>query len=209
MALDFYYGSGSPFAWRVWLALEHKGIPYTFKLLSFDSGDAEKPEYKKINPRQKVPTIVDDGFALYESSAIVEYLEDKVPGMAPLFSPDIRERATQRRLIRETDDYFFAPLRKIFSAITENKPAADVAAGVEQARAELAHWKSLPTGDYLTGALSAVDFTLYPFVALVDRFSQRNPQAVPVDLLPPRLKDWSTRMQKLPIVQKTLPPHWK
>lgn len=209
MALDFYYGSGSPFAWRVWLALEHKGIPYTFKLLSFDSGDAEKPEYKKINPRQKVPTIVDDGFALYESSAIVEYLEDKVPGMVPLFSPDIRERATQRRLIRETDDYFFAPLRKIFSTITENKPAADVAAGVEQARAELAHWKSLPTGDYLTGALSAVDFTLYPFVALVDRFSQRNPQAVPVDLLPPRLKDWSARMQKLPIVQKTLPPHWK
>ena len=209
MALDFYYGSGSPFAWRVWLALEHKSIPYNFKLMSFDAGDLEKPEFNKINPRQKVPAIVDDGFALYESSAIVEYLEDKKPGTAPLFSADMRERATQRRLIRETDDYFFAPLRKIFSAISEKKPAEEVAAGVAQAREELAHWAALPAGEYLTGTLSAVDFTLYPFVALVERFSGRNPQAVPADLLPPRLKAWAARMQKLPIVQKTLPPHWK
>ena len=34
MALDFYYGSGSPYAWKVWLVLEHKGIPYNFRLLS-------------------------------------------------------------------------------------------------------------------------------------------------------------------------------
>jgi glutathione S-transferase len=209
MALDFYFGSGSPYAWRVWLALEHKAVPYTFKLMSFDAGDTEKPEFKKINPRQKVPTIVDDGFALYESSAIVEYLEDKKPGAPSLFSADICERAIQRRLIREADDYFFAPLRVIFSAITEKKSPEEIAAGVEKARQELAHWASLPTGDYLTGALSAADFTLYPFVALVERFSRRNPQALPADLLPPRLKEWAARLQKLPIVQKTLPPHWK
>jgi glutathione S-transferase len=209
MALDFYYGSGSPFAWRAWLALEHKGIPYNFKLLSFDADDTEKPEFKKINPRQKVPAIVDDGFALYESSAIVEYLEDKKPGGAPLFSADIRERATQRRLIREVDDYFFAPLRNVFSAITEKKPATEIAAAVETAREELARWALLPADDYMTGALSAVDFTLYPFVALVERFGQRNPHAVPTDLLSLRLKEWASRMQKLPIVQKTLPPHWK
>ncbi len=207
MALDFYYGSGSPYAWRVWLALEHKSIPYTFKLLSFDADETETPEFTKINPRQKVPAIVDDGFALYESSAIMEYLEDKTPGTAPMFSTDLHTRATQRRLIREVDDYFFAPLRKVFTAVTEKKPAEEVATAVDAARAELARWK--PTGDYMTGALSAVDFTLYPFVAQVERSSQRNPQAVPADLLPPPLKDWAGRMQKLSIVQKTLPPHWK
>jgi glutathione S-transferase len=135
MALDFYFGSGSPYAWRVWLALEHKAIPYTFKLMSFDAGDTEKPEFKKINPRQKVPTIVDDGFALYESSAIVEYLEDKKPGAPSLFSADIRERAIQRRLIREADDYFFAPLRTIFAAITEKKPPENRRRRRESARA--------------------------------------------------------------------------
>ena len=42
MALTFYYGSGSPFAWKVWLTLEHKQIPYEFRLLSFDRGDLKK-----------------------------------------------------------------------------------------------------------------------------------------------------------------------
>jgi glutathione S-transferase len=209
MALDFYYGSGSPFAWRVWLALEHKGIPYNFKLISFDAGDLEKPEFTKINPRQKVPAIVDDGFALYESSAIVEYLEDKKPGTAPLFSADIKERATQRRLIREADNYFSEPMEEVYVAIMEKKPAGEIAAHVEKTRIEMARWASLPTGDYLVGALSAADFTLYPMVALVERFTQRNPQAIPADLLPPKLKDWAARLQTLPIVQKTLPPHWK
>src|SRR5262245_47841317 len=74
MALTFYYGSGSPFAWKVWLTLEHKAIPYDFKLLSFDRGDTKKPEYLAVNPRGQVPTIVDDGFALWESTAITEYL---------------------------------------------------------------------------------------------------------------------------------------
>src|SRR6266852_191924 len=88
MALAFYYASGSPYAWRVWLALEHKGIPYERKTLSFDAGDLKTPEFAALNPRRKVPVIVDEGFALYESGAIVEYLEDKRPGEPRLFSAD-------------------------------------------------------------------------------------------------------------------------
>src|SRR5229473_6821470 len=91
MALAFYYASGSPYAWRVWLALEHKGIPYEMKTLSFDAGDLRKPEFLKLNPRHRVPVIVDDGFVLYESAAIVEYLEDREPGEPRLFSADLHE----------------------------------------------------------------------------------------------------------------------
>ncbi|TMJ48428.1 MAG: hypothetical protein E6G84_11845, partial [Alphaproteobacteria bacterium] len=40
------------------------------------------PEFAALNPRRKVPVIVDEGFALYESGAIVEYLEDKRAGRA-------------------------------------------------------------------------------------------------------------------------------
>ena len=39
MPLTFYYASGSPYAWRVWLALEHKRIAYGFRLMSFFDGD--------------------------------------------------------------------------------------------------------------------------------------------------------------------------
>lgn len=209
MALDFYYGSGSPFAWRVWLALEHKGIPYTFKLMSFDAGDLGKPAYSVINPRQRVPAIVDDGFALYESAAIVEYLEEKKTSGPRLFSADLRERATQRRLIREADDYFAHPMEAMLGAVMEKKPAAEVAATVHKMRAELVHWEAALDSDHLIGALSAADFTLYPLVALVERIGKRNPTTIPADLLPPRVATWAARMRELAIVQKTLPPHWK
>ena len=42
MALTFYFGSGSPFAWKVWLTLEHKGIAYTPKRLSFDEDETQE-----------------------------------------------------------------------------------------------------------------------------------------------------------------------
>ena len=64
MALTLYYLSGSPYAWRVWLALEHKGIPYQLRSMSYDAGDFQKPEFAALNPRRRVPVIAeDDGFA--------------------------------------------------------------------------------------------------------------------------------------------------
>ena len=113
MALTFYYASGSPFAWRVWLALEHKQLAYEHKVMSFSAGDLKKPEFLAINPRHKVPAIVDDGFALYESQAILEYLEERHPARPSLFPGDLRQRALVRRIVQEADQYLivaFDPL---------------------------------------------------------------------------------------------------
>ena len=74
-----YYGSGSPYAWRVQLALEHKALPYERKVLSFSAGDTRKPEFLALNPRHRVPVLVDGDFVLYESNAIVEYLDEAYP----------------------------------------------------------------------------------------------------------------------------------
>ena len=202
MALDFYYASGSPYAWRVWLALTYKAIPFDWKLLSFDAGDLQKPSFQAINPREKVPAIVDDGFALYESSAILEYLEDRKPEPR-LFSTDRRERAIQRRMIREADAYFAEAMEHLLEAVMEKKPADP-----EPMRAELARWEAALTGDFLAGALSAADFTLYPMAALLERVGKRS-QGMPADLIPPRLDAWMARMAAMDIVQKTRPPHWK
>ena len=91
MTIVFYYGSGSPYAWKVHFALEHKALPYERKVLSFSAGDTKKPEFLALNPRGQVPTIDDDGFVLYESNAIVEYLDEAYPGCgSPLFPGDAR-----------------------------------------------------------------------------------------------------------------------
>jgi glutathione S-transferase len=64
-------------------------------------------------------------------------------------------------------------------------------------------------GQYLAGDLSAVDFTLFPEIALGQRIAERNPGLVRQELLGPRLSTWMAHMRSLPIVQKTWPPHWK
>ena len=91
MSLTFFFGSGSPYAWKVWLALEHKGIPFVAKRLSFDNNDTKTPEFLAINPRGRVPAILDGDFPLWESSAIIEYLEERYPER-PLLPKDVKAR---------------------------------------------------------------------------------------------------------------------
>src|SRR3954452_3201158 len=117
MPVTLYYMSGSPYAWRVWLALEHRTIPYELKIVSYDDGDLSKPEFVALNPRRRVPVLRDDDFSLYESAAIVEYLSDKWPGEPRLFAGDLRQRAVQRRMIREIDQYIGEHLERLVRAI--------------------------------------------------------------------------------------------
>src|SRR5262249_44006853 len=106
VALDFYHGHGSPFSWRVWLALEFNKLPYNLKILSFQNNDTQTPEFVAINPRHTVPTIVDDGFTLWESMAILEYLDERFPG-PKLYHGDAKNRACIRRLIREIEEHLY------------------------------------------------------------------------------------------------------
>src|SRR4051812_19147162 len=90
MTLQIYWGSGSPYAWRVLLAAELKRIPYESKLLEFSKGDLKTPEFLALNPRGKVPVIRDGDFVLAESMAIMAYLDRKQPE-PPLFGRTAEE----------------------------------------------------------------------------------------------------------------------
>ncbi len=82
-----------------------------------------------------------------------------------------------------------------------------IAAGYADVRKELAAWETASSGEYLAGPLSAADFTLYPYVALVLRIAKRKPAAT--GLVGPMVSAWMRRMETLPCTQKTWPPHWK
>jgi glutathione S-transferase len=212
MALTFYYGSGSPYGWRVWLALEHKHIAYELKTMSFSAGDLRKPEYLVVNPRHKVPTIVDEGFALYESVAIVEYLDERYAG-PKLFPGDVRQRAVIRRMVQEADQYYAVAMEELVDQILFTAPekwdADKISEGRQGVSKELTLWESLIQGDYLSGAVSAADFTLYPLIALTLRMEKKKPDLDLRSAIGPRIAAWMKRIEALPYFPRTWPPHWK
>jgi glutathione S-transferase len=215
MALTFYAGSGSPFAWRVWLSLEHKSLSYELKMLSFSAGDLKKPEFAALNPRKRVPVIVDDGLVLYESSAIVRYLEDRYPDQGrPLFPGDVRERAIVNRLIAEIDTYFIGAAERLVSEVLFKPNAAErnmeaVREAIDELGSELRYLENEMRGDFLAGELSAADYTLYPHLALGERMEKRNPGLKLLGALGPRLSAWKSRIERLPFYGTTYPPHWR
>ena len=213
--ITFYFGSGSPYAWKVWLALEHKQLPYEAKRMSFDRDELKSAEFTAINPRQKVPAIVDNGFAMYESSAILEYLEDRYPDSgAPLWPRDVTARAIARRQAAEVSAYIDPINDKIFSEVFGPADKAPNVVVIEEGKqslaAELARIDAWLEKDYLAGdQLSGADFTLYPYLAFLGRVDNRKPAYHLHALVPPKLAAWMKRIEALPYFERTYPPHWK
>jgi glutathione S-transferase len=215
MALTLYYGSGSPYAWRAQLALEHKALSYELKVLSFSAGDTRKPEFIALNPRHQVPTLVDGDFVLYESNAIAEYLDEAYPGRgAPLFPGDARVRAVARRLVLEVDNYLYKATDPLLDQAFWKKPEERDTQKIAEARKgvvdELVMFTDAMRGDYLAGPLSAADFALYPLVAFLYRAQKMKLPDLDADgMMTPKLRAWKARVEGLPFFEKTVPPHWK
>ena len=94
--MKFYYHPISGNARRVWIALLEKQIPFEPVLVKLD-GDQFQPEFLAINPFHHVPVIVDDGFEVVESLAILDYLEAKY--LTPSLMPkDAKAIATGRMI---------------------------------------------------------------------------------------------------------------
>jgi len=214
MSLVLYYGSGSPYAWRAQFALEHKALPYDLKVLSFNAGDTRKPEFVALNPRHQVPVLVDGDFVLYESNAIVEYLDEAFPSSgARLFPGDTKARALVRRLVLEVDNYFATAsdplLEQIFFKKPEERDPQIIAKGRSAVVDEIAMFTNAMRGDFLAGPLSAADFALYPFVAFLPRAETKVPDLDVNGMLTPGLRAWKARIEALPFFERTVPPHWK
>ena len=214
MSITLYYGSGSPYAWRAQLALEHKALPYELKVLSFAAGDTRKPEFLALNPRHRVPVLVEDDFVLYESSAIVEYLDEAYPGRgAPLLPGDARTRAIIRRMICEVDEDFDAALDPLTTQAFSKKPEERDSKAIADARKalvdEMAMFTRAMRGDFLAGPLSAADYALYTLLAFVWRSQIKLPDLGADSMLTPPLARWKARIEALPYFDKTIPPHWR
>ena len=219
MAIELYWGSGSPFAWRVMLTLEVKGLDYESKLLEFSKGENKSPEYLKLNPRGKVPTLKDGGFVVYESLAIMTYLDCKYTEPR-LFGKTPEQTGLIWRMISECESYLVSAGDKVVRPVFFGK-GLDKVDEIQQAaqtiRQELTTVdEQLAHSNWLVGEqISAADIGVFPLVQLLLRAASKEAaQPLNLGLLPlartfPNTARWVERIEALPNYQRTYPPHWR
>ncbi|EFC35679.1 predicted protein [Naegleria gruberi] len=73
------YSLATPNGHKIAIALEEMGLEYKAHTIDIRKGEQFSPEFLKISPNNKIPAIVDqeNGLALFESGAILQYLADK------------------------------------------------------------------------------------------------------------------------------------
>jgi glutathione S-transferase len=219
MALELYWGSGSPFAWRVMLTLEIKKLVYQSNLLEFSRGDHKAPAFLKFNPRGKVPTLKDGDFVLNESLAIMAYLDKKHPE-PPLFGTSPQETGLIWRAVMETEAYLVSAGDKLVRPVFFGQ-GLDETGKIQQAaqiiRQELKRIDGELSGSaWLVGKqISAADISLFPLVQMIVRAAGKdaakplNLQLLPLSDSFPNITAWVKRIEALPGYERTYPPHWR
>jgi glutathione S-transferase len=219
MAIELYWGSGSPFAWRVMLTLELKRLPYESKLLEFSKEEHKAPAYLRLNPRGKVPTLKDGDFVLYESIAIMAYLDRKYP-TPPIFGTTAEQTGLIWRSVLECESYLLSAGDKIvrplfFGKGLENVNEIQAAAEVIRRELKIIDERLAQSNWLVDAEISAADIAIFPAVQLLLRAAGKE-AARPLDLglIPlsktfPNIARWINRIEELPNYQRTYPPHWR
>ena len=96
MSLKLHVFPPSPRAFKVMVLANHLGIDYQICFVDLSKGAQKSPEFLALNPNGKMPVLEEDGFALWESDAILEYLASKKP-QSGLLPEDARGRADVTR----------------------------------------------------------------------------------------------------------------
>ncbi|MBW4556171.1 MAG: glutathione S-transferase family protein [Trichormus sp. ATA11-4-KO1] len=191
--LKFYYNRQSPIARRVWLALLEKGIAFESVVLRLDD-DQFQPDFLAINPFHHIPVIVDDGFSVLESIAILDYLESKYPTPA-LLPTEPQALATVRMVQMVTTNELFP---KAISLIYENEDLPKFVK-IKEHIDKVLHFFTKALGDrpfFGSEQLTLADIvagTIVPFLPKLGFFLSNYP----------KLNDWSERLMQRPAWQKT------
>jgi len=201
----------STFVNIVRLVLTHKEVPYTFHDLEPEMG---KPSHLALHPFNRVPILRHGDFTVYETSAIVAYVEETFPRLA-LQPRNIPDRARMNQWISMVNSYYYPYMiyhvtheRLVFPELgiaSDEKVVAHalpkVELGLQVAERQLAHGK-----DYLLGSeLTLADFYLLPSTfafSLTEEGRAMYPKY-------PAFCRWRERMEALPSVRKlraALPP---
>ncbi len=152
----------STFGRRVKIALLEKNIPFEEVVVDLARRQQRTPEYVALNPYSRVPTLEDDGFVLYESSAILLYLEDEHPEPS-LIPAGNRGRAEVDMHLRLCDSQMAAPAGVIIFQKRFFPEAKWNLEAINKASADIAKHLAI-----LDRQLDGVDFLVHDRYTLAD-----------------------------------------
>ncbi|MDJ0789008.1 MAG: glutathione S-transferase family protein [Myxococcota bacterium] len=204
--MKLYSGPLSLFTAKVRIALDEKGLAVERIEVPFSRESAyepKHPEVLRINPKAQVPVFVDGDLELYDSTLILEYLEEIAP-TPPLLPGDPRDRARVRQLELSADEVFFPHVWTLIAQrfYATDSDTADPEA-VDAALAALAGQsreldRRLGDADYLGGAYSIADIAY----GMTFRFATQLGFALPDDA--PALAAWLERVHGRPAFQREI-----
>lgn len=213
----FYWVSGSSYSWSVMFSLEYKGLAYQSHRLNGSPSDLRSQEYLAINPRGKVPTLKGPDFSLYESIAIMAFLERQHPDI-PIFGATPLEAGMIWQRLMEIANYGYEQAHKlVILPLYRNEvdvETSDFQAEFERCRQFLQLTESwLKKSEFLAGrTLSAADIYLMPLVCSLQRAAQlsgRNDLDVSQETREfPNLQRWLHSIQSTSAFIASFPPHW-
>ncbi|KAL0489875.1 glutathione S-transferase [Acrasis kona] len=116
--LTLYWLKYSPYACRPSILLCEKQQKFNSHVVDFSVQENRSAEFLKISPKGKVPALIDSetGVTIYESYAILSYLEEKYGTVGPSFSENPKARAQALIRSSEIDNYFIPASHKYFGA---------------------------------------------------------------------------------------------
>jgi glutathione S-transferase len=219
MTIDVYWGSGSPYSWRVLLALEHKGLEYRSHLLQIALQEQKSPHMLALNPRGRVPTLKDGDYVVFESLAVLYYLDRKYPAK-PLFGSSPEEGAVIMRVCCEYQAYIEPYVTRITRALLNRvgDPYSDESTYAMHMIAGEARTIEgrLSKGPWIVGENpGASDYMIYPGIKLLLRAlalpeaRELSSRFLPLEANYPALGRWMQRVESLPGYERTYPPQWR
>ena len=201
--MKLYTTALSPFSAKVRAALYEKGLAFEpIELAWRPTGFlAKPPEMLRINPRGQVPVLIDGELALYDSTVILEYLEDRFPS-PPLAPREPAARAICRQLEDLGDELTSGPSASLIDELWK-KPAGEArdAARIKQAHEGMEHAyarleRQLDGRDWLCGAFGVADIACYVPVSFAGFVGHGPGEAHP------RVRDWLARAGERPSIAR-------
>jgi glutathione S-transferase len=186
----------SPYAMVAFVSLLEKGLPFDIEALDLVARANQGPEFAKTSITRRVPTLIHDGFALSESSAICEYLDETFPGVH-LYPKDPRDRARARQVQ--------AWLRSDLMPIRDERPTFVVFCGAK--RPALSVQAREAADKLFSAALTLLDGRTDNLfgewsIADVDLAMMLQRLILLGDPIPKRLVDYATLQWRRPTVQQ-------